>query len=46
MQDRDIHLLREVIQTQFNLEMAATEEMVRIADRAIDELVRQLEAEK
>jgi pyridoxine 5-phosphate synthase len=31
MQDRDIHLLREVIQTQLNLEMAATEEMVRIA---------------
>jgi len=31
MQDRDIRLLREVIQTQLNLEMAATEEMVRIA---------------
>jgi pyridoxine 5-phosphate synthase len=31
MQDRDIHLLRDVIQTQFNLEMAATQEMVRIA---------------
>ncbi len=31
MQDRDIHFLREVIQTQLNLEMAATEEMVRIA---------------
>ena len=31
MQDRDIHLLREVIQTQLNFEMAATEEMVRIA---------------
>jgi len=31
MQDRDILLLREVVQSQFNLEMAATEEMVRIA---------------
>ncbi len=31
MQDRDIHLLRDVVQTQFNLEMAATREMVRIA---------------
>jgi pyridoxine 5-phosphate synthase len=31
MQDRDIHLLREVIQTQLNFEMAPTEEMVRIA---------------
>jgi pyridoxine 5-phosphate synthase len=31
MQDRDILLLREVVQNQFNLEMAATEEMVRIA---------------
>ncbi len=31
MQDRDIHLLRDVIQTQLNFEMAATEEMVRIA---------------
>lgn len=31
MQDRDLHLLREVIQTQLNFEMAATEEMIRIA---------------
>ena len=31
MQDRDIHLLREIVQTRFNLEMAATPEMVRIA---------------
>jgi len=31
MQDRDIRLLREVIQTRLNLEMAATEEMIRIA---------------
>ncbi len=33
MQDRDIELLRQVVQTKFNLEMAATEEMVGIACR-------------
>jgi len=31
IQDRDLRILREVIQTRLNLEMAATEEMVRIA---------------
>ena len=31
IQDRDIRLLREVVQTRLNLEMAATEEMIRIA---------------
>jgi pyridoxine 5-phosphate synthase len=31
IQDRDLQLLREVIQTRLNLEMAATEEMIRIA---------------
>lgn len=31
IQDRDLHLLRKTIQTQLNLEMAATEEMIRIA---------------
>jgi pyridoxine 5-phosphate synthase len=31
IQDRDLHMLREVIQTRLNLEMAATEEMIRIA---------------
>jgi pyridoxine 5-phosphate synthase len=31
IQDRDLRLLQEVIQTRLNLEMAATEEMVRIA---------------
>jgi pyridoxine 5-phosphate synthase len=31
IQDRDLRLLREVIQTRLNLEMAATEEMIRIA---------------
>ena len=39
MQDRDIHLLREVIQTQLNLEMAATEEMIRIALSVKPEIV-------
>jgi pyridoxine 5-phosphate synthase len=31
IQDRDLRLLRDVIQTRLNLEMAATEEMIRIA---------------
>jgi pyridoxine 5-phosphate synthase len=31
IQDRDLRLLREVIQTRLNLEMAATEEMIQIA---------------
>jgi pyridoxine 5-phosphate synthase len=31
IQDRDLKLLREVVQTHLNLEMAATEEMIRIA---------------
>jgi len=31
IQDRDLRMLREVLQTRLNLEMAATEEMIRIA---------------
>ncbi|MBM4339874.1 MAG: pyridoxine 5'-phosphate synthase [Deltaproteobacteria bacterium] len=31
IQDRDLRILKEIVQTQLNLEMAATEEMVRIA---------------
>jgi len=31
MQDRDIRFIREIVQTRFNLEMAATEEMIRMA---------------
>ena len=31
IQDRDLRILREVVQTRLNLEMAATEEMIRIA---------------
>lgn len=33
IQDRDVERLREVVTTRLNLEMAATEEMVRIATR-------------
>ena len=29
--DRDVRLLREVVQTKLNLEMAAVDEMIRIA---------------
>jgi len=31
IQDRDVRLLRQTVQTKFNLEMAATDEMLRIA---------------
>ena len=31
IQDRDLRILREIIQTRLNLEMAATDEMIRIA---------------
>jgi len=31
IQDRDLRILREIVQTQLNLEMAATEEMIGIA---------------
>ena len=33
IQDRDVLLMREVLQTRMNLEMAVTEEMIRIAQR-------------
>ena len=39
IQDRDLRLLREVVQTQLNLEMAATEEMIRIAIATKPDLV-------
>ncbi|HEU5361640.1 MAG TPA: pyridoxine 5'-phosphate synthase [Candidatus Deferrimicrobiaceae bacterium] len=35
IQDRDVELLKEVVQTRINLEMASTEEMVRIASRIL-----------
>ena len=31
IQDRDVHILRETVKTKLNLEMAATQEMVKIA---------------
>jgi pyridoxine 5-phosphate synthase len=31
IQDRDVHVMREALQTRMNLEMAVTEEMVKIA---------------
>jgi len=31
IQDRDLHLLREIVRTKLNLEMGATEEMIAIA---------------
>jgi pyridoxine 5-phosphate synthase len=37
--DRDVRLLREVIRTKFDLEMAATDEMVGIACEVLPELV-------
>lgn len=33
IQDRDVYLLRELLQTRMNLEMAVTEEMISIAER-------------
>ena len=33
IKDRDVRLLREVVRTRLNLEMAATDEIVEIADR-------------
>lgn len=37
--DRDVKLLREVVKTKFDLEMAATEEMIRIASEILPDLV-------
>jgi len=39
IQDRDIRLLRRVVTSKFNLEMAATEEMIRIAVELKPDLV-------
>lgn len=39
IQDRDIHLIREMIQTRLNLEMAATDEMVSIALKTKPDIV-------
>ncbi|MCS7176526.1 MAG: pyridoxine 5'-phosphate synthase [Candidatus Kapabacteria bacterium] len=37
--DRDVRLLREVVKTRLNLEMAATEEMISIACEVLPDLV-------
>src|SRR4029079_8001645 len=39
IQDRDIELLRDVVTTYLNVEMAATHEMVEIAARALPDAV-------
>lgn len=39
IQDRDLRLLRDTVQTKLNLEMAATEEMIRIALNTKPDLV-------
>lgn len=39
IQDRDLRLLRETVQTQLNLEMAATEEMIQIALKTHPDIV-------
>lgn len=39
VKDRDLRLLREMVKTELNLEMAATEEMVRIALEVAPDLV-------
>ena len=39
IQDRDLRLIRELVQTKVNFEMAATEEMVRIAIQTDPEIV-------
>lgn len=39
IQDRDLELLRRTVKTRLNMEMAATEEMVRIATRIQPDLV-------
>lgn len=39
IQDRDLHLLKETVQTKLNLEMAAAEEIIRIALKVGPDLV-------
>jgi pyridoxine 5-phosphate synthase len=39
IKDRDVHLLRQVVRSKLNLEMAATEEMVRIAGEILPDMV-------
>ena len=39
IQDRDIYLLKDIIKTKLNLEMAATEEMLRISKKLLPDYV-------
>ena len=39
IQDRDVYLLKETIKTKLNLEMAATEEMIEIAQKILPDYV-------
>ncbi len=39
IQDRDLHILRETVKTKLNMEMAATNEMVRIASEVKPDMV-------
>jgi pyridoxine 5-phosphate synthase len=39
IQDRDVDVLRETVQTRLNLEMAATDEMVAIARKVLPDMV-------
>ena len=39
IQDRDIYLLKDTIKTKLNLEMAATEEMLRISKKLLPDYV-------
>jgi pyridoxine 5-phosphate synthase len=39
IQDRDLHILKQTVKTKLNLEMAATEEMIRIAGQTRPDMV-------
>lgn len=39
IQDRDLHILKQTVKTKLNLEMAATEEMIRIAGQTKPDMV-------
>ncbi|MCX7965667.1 MAG: pyridoxine 5'-phosphate synthase [Syntrophorhabdaceae bacterium] len=39
IKDRDLKILREVVKTKLNLEMAATDEMVRIATEVLPDMI-------
>lgn len=39
IQDRDLHILRQTVKTKLNMEMAATNEMVRIASQVKPDMV-------